>query len=84
MPERKRQRRIYVDTSVFGGVYDHEFSGPSEKLMEHIRIGIFTLVTSVLVEKEIKQAPPEMWDLFDKMLEMAEYTEIDKEAILLQ
>lgn len=52
--------------------------------MEHIRIGIFTLVTSVLVEKEIKQAPPEMWDLFDKMLEMAEYTEIDKEAILLQ
>jgi hypothetical protein len=37
--------RIYVDTSVFGGVFDSEFSLPSQRLFEEIETGRFILVT---------------------------------------
>ncbi len=39
--------KIYVDTSVFGGVFDQEFAEPSKQLFEEIKTGKFILITSV-------------------------------------
>jgi len=46
--------RVYADTSVYGGVFDEEFSGPSRTFFERIREGRFTLVVSALVEEELR------------------------------
>ncbi len=42
--------RIYLDTSVFGGVFDKEFKKPSKALFEQIESGLYTLVTSAVVQ----------------------------------
>jgi hypothetical protein len=34
--------RIYIDTSVFGGVFDMEFAGASRRFFDTIGKGIFT------------------------------------------
>jgi hypothetical protein len=34
------KRRIYTDTSVFGGYYDEEFQEPSRRLFERFRRGL--------------------------------------------
>ena len=42
----QRAISVYADTSVFGGVFDDEFSGPSKTFVEAVVAGRFTLVTS--------------------------------------
>ena len=49
--------KIYADTSVFGGVFDPEFSEPSKQLFSEVDAGRFVLVTSAIVEAEIKPTP---------------------------
>jgi len=49
--------RVYADTSVFGGVFDSESAGPSRTFFEHVRLGRFELVSSVLVRNELIEAP---------------------------
>jgi len=49
--------RIYADTSVFGGVFDQEFSEPSRQFFEEVDAGRFVPVTSAVVEAEIEPAP---------------------------
>jgi predicted nucleic acid-binding protein len=52
-----KKLRIYLDTSVIGGCYDPEFREASVKLMEMIRLGIFTgLISNVTIE-ELENAP---------------------------
>lgn len=46
-------KRVYVDTSVFGGVFDEEFQKASQGFFDQIRGGQFNLVTSAVVEQEI-------------------------------
>ncbi len=48
--------RIYADTSVFGSVFDKEFSEPAKKFFSEIDAQRFTLVTSAIVEAEIEPA----------------------------
>ncbi len=76
--------RIYVDTSVFGGVFDEEFAKPSKLFFEQVKAGKFKLVTSVVVHKEIESAPVEVRSLFKKYSAKAEICEISKEALQLQ
>ena len=38
--------RVYVDTSVFGGVFDEEFSDPSKDFFTQADSGIFDIVIS--------------------------------------
>ncbi len=40
--------RVYADTSVYGGVFDEEFSKPSRRIFDHLREERFRLVTSPL------------------------------------
>jgi len=52
--------RIYVDTSVFGGVFDDEFDDVSKEFFQQIKDNQFSLVTSALVQEEILEAPQKL------------------------
>jgi predicted nucleic acid-binding protein len=62
--------RVYADTSVFGGVYDEEFTAPSRAFFERVRAGRFELVVSPLVAEEITDAPEPVRELFDQIIRM--------------
>lgn len=52
-----QQRRIYCDTSVFGGCYDVEFAAASNEVFRLIREGTFVLVVSQIGITELVRAP---------------------------
>lgn len=51
------QIRAYVDTSVFGGIEDEEFSGASKRFFDHVRKGEFALLVSEETIRELAEAP---------------------------
>ena len=59
--------RVYVDTSVFGGTEDEEFSGPSRLFFERVRQGDFIVLTSEFVVRELMTAPPKVRAVFDEL-----------------
>lgn len=52
-----KQQRIYLDTSVFGGLYDEEFQEYTEPLFERIKNAEFLIIYSNITEQELKNAP---------------------------
>jgi hypothetical protein len=68
--------RIYADTSVFGGVFDDEFSSPSTEFFKEVREQRFHLVSSAVVEREIMFAPAAVREFFASMLLLAEVAEV--------
>ena len=76
--------RIYADTSVFGGVFDDEFALPSRTFFEQVRRGRFQLISSVLVRDELQEAPKRVRDLFGKMVDRMDISEISEEGVDLQ
>ena len=54
--------KVYADTSVFGGVFDEEFSEPTKQFFSEIDAGRFVIVTSAVVESEIEPAPKNIRD----------------------
>jgi len=76
--------RIYADTSVFGGVFDEEFEGPSKAFFDTIKKTKFLLVTSELVRQEIQAGPKSVHELFFDILPIADIAEITAEALNLQ
>lgn len=76
--------RIYADTSVFGSVFDKEFSVPAEKFFSEIDAGRFILVTSAIVEAEIEPAPEDIRELFRTYKNRAEIVQVTQESISLQ
>ncbi len=76
--------RIYVDTSVFGGVFDSEFTTPSQRLFEEIETGRFALVTSAIVQAEIEPAPKSIQTLFYKFVAYAQVVPVEASALQLQ
>ncbi len=77
------KRRVYVDTSVFGGVFDKEFEVPSHKFFELVRRERFVLVVSPILHAEIEFAPPNVRKFFNEMLSFAEELEVSEEALVL-
>jgi len=65
--------RVYVDTSVLGGVFDDEFAGPSKRFFELVRRGEYVLLVCEETIREILEAPESVrafWeDLPDAVLE---------------
>lgn len=76
--------RVYADTSVFGGVFDSEFSKPSKSFFEEIDSGRFILVTSAVVAAEIEPSPDSVQKLFSKYAKIAQVADITKETIDLR
>ena len=75
---------VYADTSVYGGVYDDEFSAASASFFEAVRRGSFQLVLSEIVHRELSFAPAQVQSLFQEMLPLALLTPVTDEAINLQ
>lgn len=59
-----KRLRIYVDTSVYGGPFDEEFSEPSRRFFEEARQGRYTLVISDVTVREIQKGPPDVRRFF--------------------
>ncbi len=76
--------KIYADTSVFGGVFDKEFSVPSQQFFAEVDSGRFRLVTSAIVEAEIEPAPQEIRMFFAQYAESALIAAITQEVLNLQ
>lgn len=73
--------RIYVDTSVFGGIFDDEFIKPSTELFDQIRQGLFSLCISEVVIREIANAPDRVSSFFKEILPLAQILPITKDCI---
>jgi predicted nucleic acid-binding protein len=58
---------VYVDTSVFGGVFDPEFERASRAFFDRVREGALEMAVSALVLDELKLAPPQVRTLFDEL-----------------
>ena len=76
--------KTYADTSVFGGVFDPEFSGPSRQFFDEVDAGRFVLVTSAVVEAEIEPAPENVRTFFAKRVESASIADVTEEALGLR
>ena len=76
--------KVYVDTSVFGGFFDREFSEPSKIFFDEIKRQRFTLVTSAVVQAEIEPSPENVRKLFEKMIVMADMVHVDSAVLNLQ
>jgi predicted nucleic acid-binding protein len=84
MPKQSVPVRVYADTSVFGGVFDQEFSRATRAFFGDVRARRLILVTSALVEEELTKAPPEVREHFGRMLGWMERAELTAEAIALR
>jgi predicted nucleic acid-binding protein len=75
------KRRIYTDTSVFGGCFDAEFQEPSERLFKRFRAGAEVLVVSDLTRLELRSAPPKIQEILDSLPPRSvESVEVGEEA----
>ena len=52
-----RRLRVYVDTSVFGGVNDDEFAVPSARFFARVRRREFIVLVSLQTAAELRHAP---------------------------
>jgi predicted nucleic acid-binding protein len=52
-----KKNRIFVDTSVFGGVFDIEFSGISRRFFDEVREGKHIVLLSETTSRELVRAP---------------------------
>ena len=76
--------RLYLDTSVFGGVYDDEFADASALLFEQVRAGQFVCVYSDLSVTELSKAPQRVRDFFAGLPpEQMQRVEVTEEAFEL-
>ena len=76
-----RKLRIYLDTSVFGGAEDEEFSEVSKRLFDQIQAGHFTVLISTQLLAELAQAPAAVREVLDELPSGSlEWLEIDHEV----
>ena len=55
---------LYLDTSVIGGYHDTEWMADTRLLWEQARAGQWRLVTSIVAEAELKNAPANVRAIF--------------------
>jgi predicted nucleic acid-binding protein len=76
------KQRIYLDTSVFGGVFDEEFSENTMPLFERIRSGEFIVLFSTVTQDELESAPEKVKALVKSLkANLTEFIDITKEAV---
>jgi predicted nucleic acid-binding protein len=74
--------RIYIDTSVFGGYFDEEFSEQTIPLFDRIRNEEFKLLYSTLTQEELENAPEKVKELVNNLkADYTEYLAITDEAV---
>ena len=81
----KKQMRLYLDTSVFGGVHDEEFREESSRLIDSLYHKKFVVIMSDVVLKELNRAPDNVRDVVSKIPEsQLELVALTTEAIKLR
>ena len=76
--------RIYLDTSVFGGYFDDEFSEHTVPLFENLKNNDFILLFSVITQDELENAPINIKKLVQSLkIEQTEFLETTDEAVEL-
>ena len=76
-------KKVYVDSSIIGGVYDTEFAEHSKKLFLEFKAGLYIPVISTLTEEEIKDAPLSVRELFLEMKSYSNFIQLTEDAIAL-
>lgn len=75
--------RVYIDTSVVGGCFDHEFAPWSNGLVRDFEEGRFLPVVSEVVAAELEFAPEAVKAKWDEILHLAPaFLEVTEEASL--
>lgn len=76
--------RYYLDTSVFGGVFDAEFEIESLRIFELVISGEIICVLSEITEGELIDAPERVRNLLARVQNnLAEYVPLTQESVLL-
>jgi predicted nucleic acid-binding protein len=74
-------KRIYIDTSVFGGYFDTEFEEATKPFFEIIRKQKIRVIISELLELELYKAPAHIIDFYESIPEeIIEKIELSNEA----
>jgi hypothetical protein len=79
-----RVQSAYTDTSVFGGVFDDEFTTASREFFDLVRRGRFELLVSDISRKEIAAAPDKVQGLFAELLPLLRIVPVDEEVLRLR
>lgn len=78
------KQRFYLDTSIFGGLFDVEFERETTILFERIKLGQIVCVYSDLTKAELARAPEKVWQVLESLSEdQKEKVEITPEVIRL-
>jgi predicted nucleic acid-binding protein len=78
------RQRIYIDTSVFGGLFDEEFAEHTAPLFERLKNDEFILLFSAVTQDELTNAPEKVRALVrDIKTGSTEFIEITNETIEL-
>ena len=78
------QQRLYIDTSVFGGYYDDEFSEFTIPLFNRLNKGEFTLLFSTVTQDELENAPEKVRNLVQYIkVDYTEFIETNDETVEL-
>jgi predicted nucleic acid-binding protein len=74
-------KRIYIDTSVFGGYFDAEFDESTKSFFNILNSRKITILVSEILELEIYKAPDHIIDLFESLsnIERIELTDESKQ-----
>ena len=67
------RHRIYIDTSVFGGYFDEEFTEHTVPLFDRLKNNEFTLLFSTVTQDELEGAPEKVKELVKSL--KPEYTD---------
>lgn len=79
-----KKQRIYLDTSVFGGLYDEEFKEHTKPLFERIRNAEFEVIYSNITENELEFAPDKVKAIVKSLPgSLTEFVKSDVEAATL-
>jgi len=76
-----KKQRIYLDTSVFGGLHDEEFKEFTKPLFERIKNSEFEIILSNITEQELENAPKKIKETTELLPnESTEYVKSDIET----
>ena len=77
-----QKQRLYIDTSVFGGYFDDEFSEFTIPLFERLKSGEFILMFSTVTQDELENAPEKVKGLVTHLkIENTEFLDTTNEAV---
>lgn len=74
---------VYVDTSVFGGAFDEEFSVASRAFFDEVRSGRFSVCVSAIVLEELRGAPQEVRTFYSELAPRVVLVDVSAQALRL-